>query len=604
MALVPAKQEILPPPPPPPPPFINRPMLPPSPSYTMRTPMSQIPPPPNPSFSSARELPALSSTARPGSSMSILSMLDSAPARSSREPSNAAPMNGTSPTSSYPSSTQHFPPAPSPTRSNHSNGFSHRSSPDRHHISQAQAHRPFRAYSGGAPHRSHPTTKAGSPDGFKSGPLSATSLSQYSPRSETAAQQDWKQEHSRDPSVGQAIERPNSQPSSYRLQLEAVERSNMERLQQARREQLALQEENVARDASLRQATRNGVSSFDFLPREAQLERQRQLERQAQLDQQQRMEQEQRTRAHGSPRDDRLRGMDYPFLTQSSVFSEPSVSGPGPEKATFATRFNRDSHTPLNIPKGPYSDETLRRLREEHQNSSQRASNLLPAAPRSRFLDNMDERQMQPYPQNTMSGPMVRTRSVDGINQNRNADDELQGHRSMLGMLLDNRRVGRISPLPQAVQGAQGQTRGPSSDPSIKNEFSRMFAGIGSGVGSAGMNSGTSTPFKPPSPTPTADIDHRTPFGSRIELIALHKSQDRSRAGKRRKNKDDDLKTLEVMEDRSTGASGTRAGKRKHGHIDRHDYLRLATFAQRSTTQLTLTAFIIIVLTRMVFRRV
>lgn len=570
MILPSATQEV-PPPPPPPPPFSNHPMLPPSPSYNARA-VSQIPPPPPP-FSGARELPAPSSTSRLGSSMSILSMLDSGPAKCSREPSTAAPMNGTSPTCSYPPSAQHIPPASSPTRSSHSNGFLHRSPPDKHHVSQGHTNRPFRAYSGGTPHRPRANIKAGSPDGFRNGPLSATSLSQYSPRADTAAQQDWKQEHNKGPSVGRVIERPNSQPNSYSLQLEVIERSNRERLQQARREQLALQEENATRDANSRRASRNGVSSFDFLPREAQLERQRHLERQAQLDRQQRMEQEQQAGAQRSPRDDRLCGMDYPFLTQSSVFSEPAVSINSPEKLTFATRFNRDAQTPLSIIKGPYSDETLRRLREEHQNSSHRISNYSLSAPRSRFLDSVDERQTQSYPQNAMSGPMERTRSVDGvIQQHRNAEEGIQTHRTMLGMMLENnRRAGRISPLPQAVQGAQGQTRGPSSDPSIKNEFSRMFAGIGSGVGSAGMNSGTSTPFKPPSPVQNTDNDHRTPFGTRIEMIALSKSQNVSRTGKRRKLKNEDSKDLEIIEDRSIGPSGSRAVKRKHGY-QHHDH--------------------------------
>ncbi|KAK4693706.1 hypothetical protein P7C71_g3750, partial [Lecanoromycetidae sp. Uapishka_2] len=243
--------------------------------------------------------------------------------------------------------------------------------------------------------------------------------------------------------------------------------------------------------------------------------------------------------------------MDYPFLTQSSVFSEPSMGGSSADKSTFASRFNRDTQTSSNISKGLNSDDTLRRLREEHQNPSQRMSSDSAPAPRSRLLESVDERQMQSYPQSSMSGPMERTRSVDGLIQHKGLNDGSQGHRDMLGLLNDNRRPGRISPLPQAVQGAQGQTRGPSSDPSIKNEFSRMFAGIGSGVGSAGMNSGASTPFKPPSPAPTTENDNRTPFGNRVEITALHKSQNGSRAGKRRKIKDVDSKDLEIIEDRS-----------------------------------------------------
>lgn len=57
-----------------------------------------------------------------------------------------------------------------------------------------------------------------------------------------------------------------------------------------------------------------------------------------------------------------------------------------------------------------------------------------------------------------------------------------QQQRSFLGVQEINRK-GRLSPLPQAVQGAQSQINGPGGEPGIKNEFGRMFIGIGSGVG-------------------------------------------------------------------------------------------------------------------------
>lgn len=54
--------------------------------------------------------------------------------------------------------------------------------------------------------------------------------------------------------------------------------------------------------------------------------------------------------------------------------------------------------------------------------------------------------------------------------------------RNLLGIQEINRK-GRISPLPQAVQGAQPQLAGPAGEPGIKSEFGRMFSGIGTGVG-------------------------------------------------------------------------------------------------------------------------
>lgn len=60
--------------------------------------------------------------------------------------------------------------------------------------------------------------------------------------------------------------------------------------------------------------------------------------------------------------------------------------------------------------------------------------------------------------------------------------------RNLLGV-QDMNRKGRMSPLPQAVQGAQPQQPGPAGEPGIKSEFGRMFAGIGSGVGAMGGSS-------------------------------------------------------------------------------------------------------------------
>ena len=329
--------------------------------------------------------------------------------------------------------------------------------------------------------------------------------------------------------------------------------------------------EAVARDMNTRPAR---VSSFEYLSREAQLERQArleqqaQLERQAELERQQRLEQDKLSAAQVSPRDDRLRGMDYPFLTQSSVFSEPPSSGPRPDRQSFATRMlDRDMHSQYNLTKGPLSEESLRQLREERQRSNHNAPNYSPSASRHRFLDNGNERQVQLNPQNSLSSRDSNGSGDGGVQMSRTAEDGSQSHRSMLATMFESKRAGRISPLPQAVQGAQGQTRGPSTDPSIKNEFSRMFAGIGSGVGS---NSGASTPFLPPSPKQNHDSDQRLPFPSRKDLVELGKSsRNGSRAGKRsRKVKDeDDVEIIEshVLNPQTSSRRGEKKNTR-HGH--------------------------------------
>ena len=538
-------------------------MLPPSPQYNARPPMSQVPPPPPP-FAGRRELPAPSSSTRPGSSMSILSMLDSGPPpRTSREPTTSTPLNGTSPPSSY-SMTQPLP-ASSPTKSAQGNGFLHRSSPDKFRTSQAPTNRPFRAYSGGASQRSYSSIKAGSPDNSRYGSVAATSLSQYSPHSESSAQQEIRQQQDRRSSVSGLMDRPTSQPNGYGES--PSERKNRTEID-ALRGDIARRELNPPQ---------HRVTSFEFLSRDAQLERQARLEqqaqaeRQAEIERQQRLEQDKQSAANDSPRDDRLRSMDYPFLTHTSVFSEPPSSGLRPERESPSSQaLNRSiqsqSQPQYSPTKGPLSEESLRRLREERQKSTQQTTGYSPSISRNRFFDNGTERQP---PLNHNAGSREGNGSINGgFQPNRTSDDGSQTHRNMLATMFDTNKRGRISPLPQAVQGAQGQTRGPSTDPNIKNEFSRLFPGIGSGVGSTGISSGASTPFPPPSPKPNHESENRAPFGSRREIADLGRSsRDASRVGKRsRRVKDDD--ELEILDSRPTNVPTSTRGVRKsrHGH--------------------------------------
>lgn len=128
------------------------------------------------------------------------------------------------------------------------------------------------------------------------------------------------------------------------------------------------------------------------------------------------------------------------------------------------------------------------------------------------------------------------------------SEDPHQQPRTLHGLMVDNsKRGGRISPLPQAVQGAQGRMRGPASEPGIKNEFARMFSGIGSGVGSAMSTPVPTEPGAslsiPPSPTRVEKSERRTPLNGRNGAHDQVKSKISSRGGKRsRKVKDEEPK--------------------------------------------------------------
>ena len=129
------------------------------------------------------------------------------------------------------------------------------------------------------------------------------------------------------------------------------------------------------------------------------------------------------------------------------------------------------------------------------------------------------------------------------------SEESLQPNKGFLATALDNsRRGGRISPLPQAVQGAQGQMRGPASEPGIKNEFARMFSGIGSGVGSAmstpvPLETGAPNSF-PSSPTRVDDSERGTPMNGRRGASEQVKPRVASKSVRRSKKvKDEESRT-------------------------------------------------------------
>lgn len=124
-----------------------------------------------------------------------------------------------------------------------------------------------------------------------------------------------------------------------------------------------------------------------------------------------------------------------------------------------------------------------------------------------------------------------------------------------------NRRTGRASPLPQAVQGAQAQPLSIGKDPSIKSEFGRMFSGLGSGLGSTTPSRQSPMPQGGPDliPGPTDPNDHRL-------------QRTNSQPGRKPKRMKDDESAgadNDSMDGRGTPVS--RGSKRnKHAHHHHH----------------------------------
>ena len=134
--------------------------------------------------------------------------------------------------------------------------------------------------------------------------------------------------------------------------------------------------------------------------------------------------------------------------------------------------------------------------------------------------------------------------------------DDASPHPKVLSLVHDSKR-GRLSPLPQAVQGAQPKARGPASEPGIKNEFARMFSGIGSGVGSAMSTPAPPDPPAPDSlpPSPTrADVgEGRGVLGGKADRAEGPKPRAPRRS---RKTKADGVKKEGEGENGAAGSSG------------------------------------------------
>ena len=147
------------------------------------------------------------------------------------------------------------------------------------------------------------------------------------------------------------------------------------------------------------------------------------------------------------------------------------------------------------------------------------------------------------------------------------------GHqRTLLGVQEMNRSKGRISPLPQAVQGAQSQLAGPAGEPGIKSEFGRMFSGIGTGVGtiSSPVPTGAQLPFAAPGMMRRDDMD-----GNVIDLSVdpgNSKPGPQAARGKRRKLKEEDARNDDESTGRQTPVNGRAKKAKTHAH-HHHQYV-------------------------------
>lgn len=502
---------------------------------------------PLPPFSGQRDLPALP-TSRPESSMSISSMLGSDIGQTGKEnPTTLINGAGSSSNGSF----------PSPARTSKSV-----TSPVDHKRIQGVANRPFRAFSNDTQRHAPPNPRPSSPRAPTSNPPLGQISMRQSPTAENRRGQQWRFSHHRNSSANKLGKRPTSQPSSYGTPSQVTEsvrqpRSAVSISERYRDLQVAQKYGQLAQEA--KQVFNYGPAdrpSQEFLEEHIRKVREERV-----------------ALAAANCKSPKANHKPQPI-------SRPSVTTDLP-----TNRFRRDienvdhvyNRDPQDVPQAtqsPFSPDYLRRSREERlaPNEPQPPSLNHSNSTQSRYSDRAEERQRQPFPTThpTAVANMHRSISTNGTDQaNKMGEESISQHpRHSLSLLIENGKRGRVSPLPQAVQGAQGRNSGPASDPGIKNEFGRMFSGIGGGVGSSGpMGSGTSTPF-PASPKGIQEPEQRTSFASRGELLDLTRPREGSKLGRGGLGRDDESRIEPENRPVSnlTEKAGQQGVKRRRGH--------------------------------------
>ncbi|WYZ43491.1 hypothetical protein EsH8_VI_001190 [Colletotrichum jinshuiense] len=145
------------------------------------------------------------------------------------------------------------------------------------------------------------------------------------------------------------------------------------------------------------------------------------------------------------------------------------------------------------------------------------------------------------------------------------------GQRNLLAVQEINRK-GRVSPLPQAVQGAQPQLPGPAGEPGIKSEFGRMFSGIGSGVTGIGVASPVTTGAQLPYTNASLARRDETDSAAHDSGTDVAPKPPREGAkGRRRKLKEEDAKGDEENSGRLTPVGRAKRPKTHQHH--HHQYV-------------------------------
>ena len=548
--------------PPPPPPFSGRPMLPPtSPQYTQSQYGAPPPPPPPPPQSRvtvppqslARDPIMQPSGHRPGSSMSISSMLGADPEHSTRDtarPHSNGHLKGIPPLIRSPT-------RPNPQGSSVLGSLQRSSTPDTYKSWGSEHTRPSRAYSGGPPQRPFSGFHPGSPESFRFAPPNQSSPGQPAPYYQNTQ---YGQPQRNEPDV-----------SRRRTSLDTLGTPISTRPQMMNHTPL---------DSDLVRESNNAPATPDStITTEKQLLHQRPIESPEDRYSIRRISPERAHKyahtsqsskpAHSQQSQYGVRdgqssaptNSHYPFLSrqppQSSPFdrrypgsSDKAQRESTPGRSVSSRLDNSQSATAMYPTVRPT---VITESQSVHQDSGRSLTPSMDAADRLQRRDSP----LALTSRNALSTPTsdVIVHSVEDSNQNT----------KLLHFLAESKR-GRISPLPQAVQGAQARMKGPTSEPGIKKEFGMMFSGIGSGVGSnmsTPVPPDTQTPDSiPSSPTRVGEVERITPLGTKADLTDAKKRRNPSKRRSRKARESDikreelDLKASPSLQRSLSGMSG------------------------------------------------
>ncbi|XPS72126.1 hypothetical protein M3J09_004296 [Ascochyta lentis] len=537
--------------PPLPPSFARPQMLPPSSPPHQHMHPSQPQRPPFASNFAARDIPALGQAHRPGSSMSISSLIGGGDAGAAAQASASQSQSQPSPPTNAPQPNSHSMQPPSPRRAFPSAPrsdfapFRRHPSPDRlMHGSNTPRASEGHAFSAGSP-PTRPYSNHGSPNLGRQSlppshqpykPLGFPSQRLFGPSPNDALARDTRQ------LPGSVPPRPNSQPNGPAAPADR-EGASLYDVMGGRRSAYGPPEE---RRRTLGEQSRPDAAELLRGIGQGVMDRNRPVTvhpvSQSAFD----PPREQHSTA-GSSEPSRT-------LWRPSAPSEPPRESAETQREEPSALYRGYGTYPSSVPGPPrYGPSTLNDM-APRRNLDQLNNRVVEQyhAPPTSDPSSKERHQTEPLARSFSSGgSSYPGRSMYGMGE------PMQHSKSHIGLgLEESRRTGRASPLPQAVQGAQAPPFMTGKDPGIKSEFGRMFSGLG-GLGS-------STPLRG-SPLPQNHDGHEP--GEMMRRIS-------SQQGKKPKRVKDESS---VFDDDSNDGRGTPTGIRgvkrnKHAHPPGHHH--------------------------------